>query len=387
MGSSESQEAAVHETERTSNPVRRSECGDGNCLFHALARQCLGDPRCASRARSEITDWMEVNLLPSHVHDGSSELIAHHREKIHTTMADIVNIYGEDRLVVEYVTRMKRNGEWGSGLEALCAAYKYRCCVCIWVNEASGAPFEVIRPPRIERRPIGLLHVNGNHWDTMQIPSSWSREGEPPLTPESRPSPSNAAEDRAFLEEEVSQPVRDPARSDDARRAQRDLIAARYEASSKQGVSAKARPKKSGQLAVSVQKAKASAADETAVSASASSASDPQSIAKRLVAAGLTEAQALEALSACDGDVHSVLSLYGLGDKEQAVKSQETDLLATDAKQNKQCVDALKRVGLTESQAVEALTACQGDIQKVKQLYSIDWDPVSCETVQDWHAR
>jgi len=250
-------------------------------------------------------------------------------------MRDFVDIYGNDDQVLAYVERMRRGGEWGSGLEALCASYRYGRSVCVWVNDAEGNPFEVMEPPSAVYPPIGLLHSGGNHWDSMQIPSSWSKDGRRPTHQACHRVLADTADDRAFLAEEVRAPAVDPSRTEDQRRAHRERVAARYEVASRQAKAQNARTTKSGQLAVAMQREKTKAVGKTLN--------------------GLEESDTSEL---------------------EAQKLLEPHGLESSCKETKQCVLALVRAGFSQAEALEALTTCEGDVGKVKELYAIDWDPV-----------
>mmetsp|Transcript_14975 Transcript_14975/g.41124 ORF Transcript_14975/g.41124 Transcript_14975/m.41124 type:complete len:455 (+) Transcript_14975:64-1428(+) len=147
---------------------RTRESGHGNCLFHAIARQALGDPEFAGQARAQICDWMLAYLVPSAVAAGRSPLTQAHVQMIEAQRAEVFapRKNDNDARVHRYVEKMRRDGEWGTGLEALCAAYLYSRPVHIW--SPGGA--QVLEPPP-ERRDVGatplrLLHNGRNHWDS-----------------------------------------------------------------------------------------------------------------------------------------------------------------------------------------------------------------------------
>jgi len=212
------------------------EAGDGDCLFHALARQLLGDASLAQRARQEICQWMEQHLLPSQISSGHSNLSAFHRAEIQREMSDIVDLHGDDGPILKYINKMRQPGEWGSGLEALCAAYLYSRPVSIWrgsEDSLHGPPAATIEPPGVSgQQPVGLLHVGGNHWNSVLLAvnqtggaaAAYKVSGQPP------PTAAEIAADRAFQLEAVPDARHDPTRDEEQRRIQRDRVAARYEA-------------------------------------------------------------------------------------------------------------------------------------------------------------
>lgn len=450
-------------------PVRVREAGDGDCLFHALARQCLGDTALAPQLRAEVCDWMCLHLLPSKIQRGESHLTAQHLEEIASSMSDIIDPYRDDASVLEYICGMRRQGTWGSGLEALCAAYRYNRTVSIWCDSLAGPPASTLKPPHVDasQSPVGLLHVGNSHWDSVVLPLSWSCGAISVafrVFGAARPTAEEVAADCAFLDEDVPPAAHDASRSEDQRRVQREYAAARFEKkaqhSAPQGTgrqfarrmpastvvaatssappfsSAMALPP-SSPSALTVHTAAPAAAptlqDEaeerralreriaaryeaagarTSVSRDKGArpkgkgfagADKPQRMVskpresdvntsekdvrrQRLVQAlvrdcGLSEAEALEALMACGGDIDQVRQLHGM-------ESERTEVLATPSAaaeiSNRQCTDALKRVGLSEAEALDAMTACDGDIDKLKRLYCIDWDQDGSQTTQAW---
>eukprot|EP00929_Paragymnodinium_shiwhaense_P021233 TRINITY_DN13905_c0_g1_i4.p1 TRINITY_DN13905_c0_g1~~TRINITY_DN13905_c0_g1_i4.p1 ORF type:complete len:505 (+),score=77.42 TRINITY_DN13905_c0_g1_i4:95-1609(+) len=145
---------------------RVREGGQGNCLFHSIARQVLGDTELCSRARTEICDWMQAYLAPSAVDAGRCPLTDAHRNMVQNQRADAWRPRDGDAALLRYIKKMRRDGEWGTGLEALCAAYLYRRPVYIWNPDGAA----VLSPPQ-ERCAAGvqiirLLHNGRNHWDS-----------------------------------------------------------------------------------------------------------------------------------------------------------------------------------------------------------------------------
>ncbi|CAK0856919.1 unnamed protein product [Prorocentrum cordatum] len=155
---------------------RIREGGDGNCLFHAIARQALGDTNLDGHARAEICDWMQQHLVPSDVAAGRSPMAPMHRQMLEAQRGEIFapgNGKG-DAMLRLYLQKMRCSGTWGSGLEALCAAYVYGRPVHVWNPDGVS----ILDPPSekmlAEANPIRLLHNGRNHWDSA-LPSAADR--------------------------------------------------------------------------------------------------------------------------------------------------------------------------------------------------------------------
>merc|ERR1740116_415522 len=77
---------------------------------------------------------------------------------------------GDDAPVVRYVQKMRRSGEWGTGLEAMCAVYRYSRPVHIWSPDG----YSELQPPggasssSSDPGPILLVHNGRNHWDSLR---------------------------------------------------------------------------------------------------------------------------------------------------------------------------------------------------------------------------
>jgi len=147
---------------------RVREGGDGNCFFHAIARQQLGDPGLHDQARTEICDWMQAYLLPSAIAAGRSRVSEAHQRLVQEQRAEVFKPVRRDgdALVLRYAKKMRRTGEWGTGLEALCVAYLYKRPVHIWGRTGASVlqPLaELMAPDAI---PLRLLHNGRNHWDS-----------------------------------------------------------------------------------------------------------------------------------------------------------------------------------------------------------------------------
>jgi len=150
---------------------RIRERGDGNCLFHAIARQALGDYRLAHGAREELCNFMAANLVPSALRAGNSMLTEEHWRMIHAQREELCQFRSpDDSRVQRYVQQMRSNGVWGTGLEALCAAYCFHRPVHIW----SPTGYSELQPPLnvpatgSTCEPIRLLHNGRNQWDSIQ---------------------------------------------------------------------------------------------------------------------------------------------------------------------------------------------------------------------------
>lgn len=148
---------------------RVGEGADGNCFFHAIARQALGDTKLCARARSDICDWMDVHLPPSAHASGQSDLAEHHRLMIMEQREEVLELgrHGDDAKVRSYVAVMRRSGKWGTGIEALCGAYVYGRPVHVYSPDG----FSALEPPPSKAHgsgePIRLLHNGRNHWDSL----------------------------------------------------------------------------------------------------------------------------------------------------------------------------------------------------------------------------
>ncbi|CAE8661766.1 unnamed protein product [Polarella glacialis] len=396
--------AGMENSEDSTRLQRVSETGDGDCLFHALARQCLGSSTRAPEVRAAVCGWMEQHMLPSAVRRGLSDLSPQHRDEISRTMSDVVDFNGDDDKLLCYVQRMRRRGEWGSGLEALCAAYFYRRPVFFWCSSPNGPPVSTIEPPSAGNPPVGLLHINGNHWESIIVPADWvgSKRGFV-MVCAPRPSAAEVADDRAFLKEDGPAPVVDPSRTDEQRRQQRERVASRYEALMPTNSTSSSSSSKPARRPLAIKQTLASKnalakPPTTSVSNGRRTVSTSMSSVdfevleaelrnrrclEALVLHGLTELQALEALTACHGDANQVKALYGI-DSDVTQAESHAPGTSEDLLQRTHCVEALVRLGFSELQALEALTGCDGDVSLVKRTYGLDWDPVSGKTVQNW---
>ncbi|CAK0843513.1 unnamed protein product [Prorocentrum cordatum] len=150
---------------------------------------------------------MQEHLPPSAHASGRSEFSEAHRQMVAAQRPEVLALGTredliEDHPVCEYVQRMRRAGEWGSGLEALCAAYRYRRPVRVW---SAGGYSELCPPYSLldtGAPPVLLLHNGRDHWD--------SASGSPPATSgsegsQARPTAATAVADED--EEDVDRQV------------------------------------------------------------------------------------------------------------------------------------------------------------------------------------
>lgn len=400
---------------------RVREGGDGNCLFHAIARQALGDTALCARARRELCDWMEEHLVPSAVASGRSALMEVHRGLIRQQREELCG--GDDGEVLRYVQRMRREGEWGTGLEALAAAYRYGRPVLVW----SPGGFSELRPPSaaVPGEPIRLLHNGRNHWDSA------------------RPAPGAAASSSAGRTGGTSAAEREdeemafalslslvetfPDVGEDERAMRRIMAAQAAEEREKRLVARGAgrppeprpaaaqpgpasppgpHPKPAegrGQQAevvvidscpMEVEGQPAPAANDAGAAAGAAApVAAPTGPWARRREARAAAAAASGAAGSADAVVPSVEHQErgpspsaaaagvhsGPHDAGAVGLAYASDDRASAALE--ECLAALRRVGLSGAEAVEALARCDGDVQRVKALWCIDWDE-SGRTVQ-----
>lgn len=341
---------------------RQRESGDGDCLFHAIARQALGDTHLAGQAREEICNWMEQHLPPSAAKSGRSALLETHRAMVWQQRPEILSCGSyDDAPVLEYVRKMRRRGEWGTGVEALSAAYCYGQAVHVWSPDG----FSELLPPSSVRKgasePIRLLHNGRNHWDSG-LPTAGGSEGQ-------KASSSRAAAAAEKEEEEDTPVVTFPATCDQDERAARRAAAAaaaerRGEAAAQRGLGApKARPAlKRPEPRPKVQEAAAAPAEAAAPAApAASSASADAAGAGNRWARARAARESAAASAAQESPESEGILISGAGTSQGSAALEEG-------------VEALCRVGMSRAEALEALVQNGGDLAQVKALYCIDWD-------------
>lgn len=365
---------------------RVRESGDGDCLFHCIARQALGDTRLAAQARRELCDWMEAHLPPSARAAGRSGLSDLHSRMIWEQRQELWAA-DDDAPALQYIQQMRRMGEWGTGLEAMCAAYRHARPVHIWSPDG----YSELRPPdgvgssSSSSEPILLMHNGRNHWDSLRpLP------GAEPAAHRRRDAASK--EDEARDEElalalslslvaafpDVGLDARDQRRAAAAAAAeQRGQHQASRGLTTKAGPSAAAAPEpgvkpgmsRSAALALSAATAQASAVAAPEVPAVSEDRAQ-SATGGEPIAAGpwdrRREARAAAALQtsadSTAGAAPALAAGLSLASVDQAFNELE------------KCLEALQRVGLNGAEATEALAACNGDLERVKELYGIDWD-------------
>lgn len=397
---------------------RVREGGDGDCLFHAIARQALGDTQLASQARQQLCDWMEEHLTPSAIAAGRSALMDMHRGMVRDQREELWA--GDDVRVLQYVQRMRRQGEWGTGLEALCSAYRYGRPVNVWSPEG----FSELRPPcgpegaasaggggGSAPEAIYLQHNGRNHWDSLRpLPGGAAGSGG-----RRRPAAARQAADEEEEEEAVALALAlsivetFPDVGEEERAARRRVAAAAAQERElrllSRGCSGPAAPKvvpkplpqqpqqqpeqqpeQQLQQHPQLPPSELPAADLTAAAPSSAAAAVADDAAgmetggdaaaspweRRRVARTAATAQPTDgSASSMDLEEETILAI--------AMASTEGPGLAHTSEDRasevlEECLAALRRVGLTGAEAAEALARCNGNVEQVKDLYGIDWD-------------
>lgn len=358
---------------------RIREGGDGNCFFHAIARQALGDTKKHLQARQEICDWMEAHLPPSAASSGRSDLSEAHRRLIMEQRSEVLAGNGaqdtSDIHVIRYLKKMRREKEWGTGLEALCAAYVYRRAVHVWTPD--GAHSELRPPPRLlaNAEPILLLHNGKNHWDSGQqregfkgaAASSPTDEEDTALALALSASLEDAALQQAKDEEfEADAPVFfDPSCDIEERATRRALAVAAAEERQLQLAA-----RGLGPAAAAAERRRAAGLPAPPLAAvlhqeKAQSAPAAPSGGNRWSRRSVTSPESSSgASSSSSGPVtgSTAASSFVLSVDDFEVEALE------------ECRQALLRVGLSQAEALEAISACGGDLHHLKELYGLDWD-------------
>jgi len=340
MGSSASEPVAPHCSAPTPAGLKRIvEGGDGDCLFHAIGRQALGDPNKAAQARAQICDWMTEHMTPSAQASGRSTVTSYHWQLIAAQRSDLSTGGAQDGPVLQYIGHMRRRGEWGTGLEALCAAYCYARPVCIW----SPGGFSELRPPAhlvTNMEPIRLLHNGRDHWD-----SAFPEAG----TAASRTSTANRSQAKASTQDD-----------DDAHNLELALaLSASAHRAGQSGNSGNHR-------ALALQAAEHRRNAE-ATRGLGNKAAKPQPKAK----GSLTAAPKLKPNEAPASKASTPVPPSAIRSCADAEEHQNGEVNILELKQ---CVSALQCVGFTEQEANEALSRCDGNVARVKELYCIEWD-------------
>lgn len=124
---------------------------DGNCLFRALADQLRGRPQDHGEIREHIVDFMEE-----------------HED-------DFAPFVEDDEKWVDYVPRMRNEGEWG-GQQEICAASR-----CFRINVV----IHQLDSPRLEisfkatAQTVHLSFHGAAHYNSIRAMDDPCREGEP----------------------------------------------------------------------------------------------------------------------------------------------------------------------------------------------------------------
>jgi len=358
------------------------ESGDGDCLFHAIARQALGDTTLAGRARRELCDWMEAHLPPSK----ASPLSDAHRSMIWQQRKELWES-GEDGPALRYIQDMQRPGVWGTGLEAMFAAYHYGRPVHIW----SPGGFSELRSPTAgstlsgtSAEPIYLQHNGRNHWDSLRaLPGAAARPRDTEHV--------SAADEELALAMSLSLVASFPEVVMDEREQRRAAaLAAAEQRGQQQAVrgigtstaAAKRAVKPSVAVALSAAAATAKPAEATAApnSVAASGECDGSSTG----AGRWNRRQQAQAAESAPGEASCAAPSAAPGATPTLVLHQPAPAdasagfaLAADAQTSaelERALTALQEVGLSPLEASEALVVCNGDLGKLKELYCIDWD-------------
>lgn len=344
----------------------RDEPSQGDCLFCALSRQMpeLGDP---ASARHAVCEWLNDNIVPrplstsSTQGDTSTAVSDSHRAFIAQSYPELC-IYDErSSAASDYVTQMRRSGEWGSGLEALGAAYLTRRPVWVWEGCVLGTP-RVLAPPCAPREasPVGLLHVTGNHWQSVLVCLAAAVAGR-----------AQAAAATGGARARCDEPTDDGPLwhggswlTEDAREARRQRNLLRFQPAAPEP------PRACGPRFGA--RGTGAAQDRSGPLAAARAA---------LERAGLSSEEAVKALEAHGGDLERVKALYGIGGDRTEAQGRPVSGPCNDVAELEAACAALQRVGFTLEEAAAAVQAEGGDLQKLKALYHLDWDQQ--RTVQD----
>jgi len=346
---------------------RMGEYGDGNCLFHAIARQAFGDDRLAHCARAELCNFIAANLVPS----GNSMLTEEHWRMIHAQREELFQS-SDDSRVLRYVHQMRTNGVWGTGLEALCAAYCFHRPVHVW----SPTGYSELQPPLYllaassTYEPIRLLHNGRNHWDSVQ-PIVVHRSG---LDPDIASSLSE--ENVQNAEEPILSSTLDEDERAARRRAALAAAEAREQSSANRGIATPSRirpaqaqlqQKPSNTEQQRQDPEKQIHVDAADVMPTASNASSTGRWARRR-----------QAHSSCGGiDTDTQTTLQGrrhTREDTDGLAPNEVNIDMSHVSELEKCVAALRRVGLSSVEAAEALERNDRNVELVKALYCVDWD-------------
>lgn len=351
---------------------RIRESGNGNCLFNAIARQALGDDRLAHRVRAEVCNFMETNLVPSALETGHSVLIEEHMRMIHAQREELLQFGSrDDSRVLQYTQKMRKNGEWGTGLEALCAAYCFQRPVHVW----SPTGYSELRPPPNLSatgntcEPIRLLHNGRNHWDSAR-PVAVHRNVV------NRDVASSSDQPKAEDDPVVLLTLDEDERSA-RRRAALAAAEARERCCANRGIGNPSRSrsaqtqlpqKASGTDQHEQEHGKQTNTDEANAMPTASNASSGGRWARR------RESRFSGGAIDANNPTTSQLQTQPCQDADGTATADANNVRLSNVSELEECVAALRRVGLSSAEAAEALERNDRNIELVKALYCIDWD-------------
>ncbi|KAG8459148.1 hypothetical protein KFE25_002555 [Diacronema lutheri] len=130
--------------------VRREIPPDGNCLFRACAEICLGSQGRCVEMREAVRGYL-----------------AAHRERFEPFVEDNFD---------EYLSKVGRDGHWGSDLELQAIAELHDTQFTVYANNRLNSV--TIAPSRRgARRAAALWFSHGNHYDALYTPHEFARRG------------------------------------------------------------------------------------------------------------------------------------------------------------------------------------------------------------------
>lgn len=230
--------------------------------------------------------------MPSAINAGRSALSPEHRQLVREQREELWAT-NDDMPACVYLQEMSLQGTWGTGLEALAAAYHFRRPVHVW----SPSGHSELRPPASvlgPETPIYLFHNGHDHWDSLR-----------PLFTSSAPRDGRRANLGAQLQGDIEVEEDEQEELDLARVLSLSLLA-------ESGFQRTPRPPPPPPPPPRERDASEAASAAAGGSSIAAAVNESMCIAT-LVRLGLSNAEAAQALAACGGDVESVKSLYGIG--------------------------------------------------------------------------
>lgn len=297
----------------------------------------------------------------------------------------------EEMQIMQYVGRMRRKGEWGTGLEALCAAYRYDRLVHVW----SPGGFSELRPPHsrisaqnLRPETIRLLHNGHNHWDSLadggSAPSSSAK------VPEGLTVPNEDDSDAvlAFALSASLQGEEDPevtpffVAKDEHQDLRRALAASAAEERQRLYESRGLAGYKTRMMQVMPQCLERGAAEahEEVQSAMVHGTANPE-------ATTIKRNRWTRRLAQAENDTAQERAPHTCNDVVLIEVMEENARLGSDASQKhvesltgdlhpekQECIAALCRIGFSQGEAIAILAESEFDIDQVRLLYAIDWD-------------